>query len=151
MQQDRDPLGFQENKVPRPITQQEAAEMIELWTRTSETNDPPTLDLRDVIETLHISEAEGTRLLTQVRRQAPAAKQLSATSVILHTLLALSLLASISAFCSVLSWTASGIAGASELRIGFVAFLWTFGWLFYYRRPVKRFFAGFGRRLVEGK
>ncbi len=145
---------MQERFREQPVTQQEAAEMIELWTRTSETHDPATLDLRDVIEALHISEAEGMSLLAQVRGQTPAPPvtgKLTAPSIVLHTLLALSLLASTSAFLSVLSWTASGIAGASELRIGFVAFLWTFGWLYYYRRPVKRFFAGFGRRLLEGK
>ena len=145
-------MAQSEFESPR-ITQQEAAEMVELWTREHEGGDG-TVDLRDVAEALHISEVEGRRLLARVRKEPEPVRTLgpNMTRMLRTLLLGLCMVYGTTFSIAVLQLIVAGTDLRPETKVVAVAvFLATLTLFWYYRRPITRFFGGLGRRIAQGK
>jgi hypothetical protein len=129
---------FEFAKSPKTtVTKEEAAAMIELWTREAEAQNAGAIDLRDVAEVLHISEGQAGVLLSRVRGETPSRK------TALHPLLRLALLTLLAP--TLVYSTAAIYVLLADLFKGrpfepldlaglLIALAWTVGWFRYLRR-----------------
>ena len=148
--------GAQFGREPerRLVTQDEAAAMVALWSRHAEEAASGLLELRDVAETLHISESDASALLAQVRRSARPAKRPMAKplAAVLCFFLAMSLISSATAVCILGSDLFHGRHfEAIDAFCLWLHLAWVLGWITYYRRPLARAFGGVARRIETGK
>jgi hypothetical protein len=140
---------FEEDAARPRLTQAEAAEMIELWTRNYEVGSGELVDLRDVVEALHISEAEGQRLLSQIRQRTtqPTRPLPSVLAAGLYLLLGASVLLCLALVLLMIVSIWNGSRPDPGWLLLFAAALaWSVTWISYYRRAIGRTF----RRIVRG-
>ncbi len=126
------------------VTQEEAAAMIELWSRREAMESSAWLSLRDVGETLNISRKGGAEF---ARASAPPATGVSRSwstidtfrHIALHGLIALSVMAAL-LFAVVMAWSirAGYYTPPPFPLLAVFCGVWAAGWLLYYRRPVQR-------------
>ncbi len=135
-----DAAAVRQEQLGHSVTQEEAASMIELWTRLDESE--ALLKLTDVSEALHISEGEAQGLLAQVRSK-PTSSALSTSRVrvtVLRGLLAVSLFLASLFIGGCLADLHSGghRLTATDWLTAAACATWIIVWLWYYRRPIRR-------------
>ena len=141
--------GAQELR-PKYVTQEEAAMVVDLYSRLGENRQKANLlTIADISESLQISEVEAARLLDHVRN-APSAGPTKVENLtdypVLYFLGLLAVICSIIfagffVFASLTNpyWN-GGNSGGVLLALGWIAL-----WLWHFRRPMLRFFQGAGR------